>query len=231
MKNNMRLCMGGLLLVVFGALNMLFSLIRGATTFWYILADSPETFFSLMGYVLRNALLSLAPLAALGIVLLVKQPGLPAAITAGIAVVCLLINMIFYFYWPKIILMLTLASVILLALPYFVRNTAVMQKLWFLPGTLYSVYWLCSTIAAFSNYHATGYLLVRMILRELSSCILDMGMIAAFFLLGHWMAKPWKKPPAPLSAFLQTAYYSRRYLNGKITPEAYLDIIKQLNGQ
>ncbi|MBQ9148648.1 MAG: hypothetical protein IJX69_03670 [Oscillospiraceae bacterium] len=261
-KNNMRFSAGGLLLVIFtliGLMSALGSILFAQADYleWMIDAgDSTGLWLFLSGSVLSPVLYAL-PVVALGIVLMMRKPGLPATIVAGIGALLHLVSffrmLVFAVYSPvykalliceQLSLFLMFVGLVLLSLPHVTKNMDGMKKLWFLPGILYILNIVLQIVANLSMQLSIGgrYGFI-VILTTLTGYLWDIPLIVSFFLAGRWMANPWKKQPAyaPQPGYAapaqnpniqaQLAYYEQLYRNGQITEQAYLNIRKQLTGR
>lgn len=260
-KNNTKFCIGGLLLVIFAALSMVVTparLLIASLDYvqWAFESGNAGEIWKMLGNNLIAMVVNNLPLLILGIVLLIRKPGLPTTIVAGIGALLWLITAIGQFSLPgfespflrfiyNLLYALVFASLVLLSLPYVTRNMDGMKKFWFLPGVLYIAYAVMGMITAFVATTSAGYGVVMAITSGISGLFGDALVAVAFFLAGRWMGNPWKAQPAygarpgyaaPAAPAqnsdpkAQMAYYDQLYRNGQITEQAYLNIRKQLTG-
>lgn len=222
-KQNLRPCVGGWLLIAAGALSLtenMISLIYNR----FILGMPIRYMTSILGYSFLPGIIYALPLIVLGTVLVIKNQGIPVAISCGIGLAVelvypLLSNLLarwlglamigqIQFNFLTILNALAFVLLALLALTAASANNP-LKKFWWLPAIpvgLATIIFLIRDIPIIIDYF-----IFRNVLNFILNFLFKILAAAGFFFAGQWLADPLRKKPIyrPAPQVPQGNYYNQ----------------------
>ena len=223
-KQNLRPCVGGWLLIAAGAIPFLKSLI---TLFYRIvILGMPMRYITrILGYTILPDFLAALPLLTVGVVLVMKQTGIPVAIAGGVGLLLELLRIpvirycartgfaVGYLYSVPYYILNSLPYVLLaiLALIAVSPSGKELKKLWWLPAAFCGVMQAYSTIRSVINMIHYRNFSFSVIFSTALTFLFGMTAVVGFFFAGQWLADPLRKKPIyrPAPQVPQGNYYNQ----------------------